>query len=132
MKRMLIVCMTMVMLFALGCNKNEEVGLDDRLVGTKWQTRDSIHEAFYGGVCYDVYEFISTTEVENYTTRNGNVDDMNGTFKYELNYPYITIYEVKSDGNISELDFVFRDSRTMVRDGENINEYASYVKYIRQ
>lgn len=124
--------MAMVMLFALGCDKNEEVGLDDRLVGTKWQTRDSIYEVFYGGVCYDVYEFISTTEVENYTTKNGNVDDMNGTFKYELNYPYITIYKVKSDGNISELDFVFRDSRTMVRDGENINEYASYMKYIRQ
>lgn len=131
MRRLLIVCMAIVSIFAIGCEK-EDAGLDKRLVGTKWQTRDSIYEVFYGGVCYDVYEFVSVTEVENYTTKNGNIVDMNGTFKYKLNYPYLTIYKVWSDGDTSELVFVFRDSRTIVREGENINEYAPYMKYIRQ
>ena len=127
-KLLLLMCAIMAL---IGCEK-EGAGLDTRLVGTKWQTRDSAYELFYGGTCYEVYEFINATEVEAYTTKNGNVVNVYGTFKYELNYPNITIYRVSSDGDVSTLKFVFRDSRTMVRDGENVNEYASYMKYIRQ
>lgn len=127
-KLLLLMCAIMAL---IGCEK-EGAGLDTRLVGTKWQTKASTYEIFHGGTCYDVYEFISASEVENYTTRNGDVADFDGTFKYKLNYPHITIYKIYSDGSTNELKFVFRDSRTMVREGENVNEYAEFMKYIRQ
>lgn len=79
-----------------------------------------------------MYEFISSNEVESYTTKNGIVVDTDGTFKYELNYPNITIHYMDSDGDVMPLNFVFRDTRTMVRVGENINENSSYMKYIKQ
>lgn len=127
-KLLLLMCAIMAL---IGCEK-EGAGLDTRLVGTKWQTKASTYAIFFGGTCFDVYEFISASEVENYVTKNGNVADVYGTFKYKLNYPYITIYKIYSDGSTGELKFVFRDSRTMVREGENVNEYAEFMKYIRQ
>lgn len=111
------------------CTKEEDK-LDDRLVGTKWQTRDNVHEWFYGGICYQVYEFVSTIYVEKYTTRNGNVDDSDGSFNYELNYPNITIHEFDSDGKPNDQKFVFTDSRTMQREGTTGNDY--YQRYLKQ
>ena len=129
-KSMLLMVATSLMFASCGKENIEEDILDERLVGTKWQTKDIVYEAFFGGTCFDVYEFISTTEVENYTTRNGNIDDVSGTYTYTLEYPKITIHKVNSDGEKSDLNFVFQDSRTMVREG--VNEYNIYAKYIKQ
>ena len=106
--------------------KEVPVTLDNRLVGTKWQTEDIVYEMFFGKTAYDVYEFISTTEVENYTKKNGSIVQTNGTLKYILKYPTLLI--VKND--TTTYDFGFKDSRTIVRVGAN--EYAAYMKYIKQ
>ena len=61
----IIVCASTILCVA-GCQKpGNENTLDDRLVGTKWQTFDLAYQLFYGGNPYEVYEFVSTTEVEN-------------------------------------------------------------------
>ncbi|MDP4239091.1 MAG: Ig-like domain-containing protein [Bacteroidota bacterium] len=106
--------------------KEVPVTLDNRLVGTKWQTEDIVYEMFFGKTAYDVYEFISTSEVENYTKKNGSIVQTNGTLKYILKYPTLSI--VKND--TTTYDFEFKDSRTIVRVGAN--EYAAYMKYIKQ
>ncbi len=106
-----------------------EAKLDDRLVGTKWQCRDVVEEMFSGGSCYEVFEFVSTTEVEQYCTRNGAVISSNGTFAYTLNYPAITI-NLREQGQIKPTGFEFTDSRTMVRNGTDGKGY--YSKYLRQ
>jgi len=109
----------------LSCSKDEESTLDQRLVGTKWQTKDVVYEMFYGGVAYDVYEFTSDTEVEEYTVKNGSIVDTDGTYTYTLIFPKLTIHHGQN-----EYSFTFKDSRTIVRD--NANEYAAYMKYIKQ
>lgn len=103
--------------------------LDDRLVGTKWQTSDFAYKIIYGGNPYDVYEFVSTTEVENYTTNQGNVVKSYGTYTYVLDYPHITINHKSSD-EITPNHYTFKDSRTMVRDG--VKESQPYATYIKQ
>ena len=118
--------MAVSMMF-VSCEKAETT-LDERLVGTKWKAKDIVYEVIFGGKCYDVYEFISATEVENYVARNGEVDYVYGTYKYTLNYPNITIHEVNSEGERSDLKFVFQDTRTMIR--ENMD--SSFEKYIRE
>lgn len=112
--------------FSKICNVDVKVTLDTRLVGTKWQTEDIAYEMFYGKTAYDVYEFISTTEVENYTIKNGSIVQTNGTLKYILKYPTLSIVK----NNTTTYDFEFKDSRTIVRVGAN--EYAAYMKYIKQ
>ena len=119
---------------AAGCQKNEikeeeQVKLDDRLVGTKWQTSDYAYKLIYGGNPYEVYEFISTTEVEDYTTSGGNVVKSYGTYTYQLDYPHITI-NVLSSGSINPTHYTFKDSRTMVRD--DVSESNPYAKYLKQ
>ena len=131
MKKLFYAAFILLSLSALctSCSKTVGDKLDDRLVGTKWQCRDIVYEAFFGGTCYQVYEFISTTEVELYTTRNGVVDDSNGTLTYTLNYPKIVIDNIDGDGNKKPTSYTFEDSRTMVRDGA---ENGAYTKYIKQ
>lgn len=119
---------------AIGCQKNEikeedQIKLDDRLVGTKWQTSDFAYKLIYGGNPYEVYEFISTTEVENYTISSGNVVKSYGTYTYQLNYPHITI-DVVSSGVATPTHYTFKDSRTMVRD--DLSESSPYAKYLKQ
>lgn len=118
---------TITLLSFLSCSKDDDTpSLDNRLVGTKWQTRDTVYEVFFGGVAYDVYEFISTTEVEQYTTKNGSVVESDGTFSYTLNYPLLTI--IIDEKTIYE--FEFKDSRTIVRKGRD--EFMPYMKYLKQ
>ena len=121
----------------VGCSKDDgedEVKLDDRLVGTKWSCEDPVHKMFYGGTCYQVYEFTSTTKVEKYTTRNGVVDDVDGEYDYTLNYPDITINEIDSDGNPDPTKYKFTDSRTMVlvRNDGTLSDGGYYGKYLKQ
>lgn len=95
-----------------GCsqkNTNSGEQFDDRLVGTKWQTRDVSYEAMYGGDAYNVYEFISTSEVKNYIVKNDNIEKLYGTFQYELAYPKLAIYYVYSDGSIEIRNFIFTE-----------------------
>ncbi len=125
MRKLLFTTIAVFILFS--CSKDDDTpSLDNRLVGTKWQTRDTVYEVFFGGVAYDVYEFISTTEVEHYTTKNGSVVDSDGTFKYTLNYPSLSI--VIDEKTIYE--FEFKDSRTIVRKGRD--EFMPYMKYLKQ
>lgn len=125
MKKLLTLTLCTAISFCfLSCSKDENT-LDQRLVGTKWQTRATAYEIVYGGTAYDVYEFTSETQVDNYTVKNGNVVDTDGTDTYNLNYPNLTIHHGESDYN-----FTFKDSRTIVRVGAN--EYSPYMKYIKQ
>lgn len=125
MKKFLICALALIAL--AGCETEPKA--DDRLVGTKWQTEDDLYEIFFGGVAYDVYEFVSVSQVEHYTTQNGNVVDMDGTFEYELNYPKIVIHATNSDGEAVDYNFTFTDSRTMVRDGvDSSNFYSTYLR----
>ncbi len=130
MKKILFAAVMLLCLGSLSTSCSKSIKLDDRLVGTKWQCEDYVHHLFYGGNCYQVYEFVSTTEVERYTTRNGNVDSSDGTFTYTLNYPHITINVKNSDGATEPTAYTFEDSRTMVRDGTNGSGY--YAKYMKQ
>jgi hypothetical protein len=125
MKKSILIAL-LVLVF-VGCSKEKDNApkLDDRLVNTKWQTRAVAYEIIYGGTAYDVYEFISTTEVEQYTVKNNNVVQSLGTLQYTLKYPDLTIQNEK--GN---LDFEFQDSRTFVRKGTNGS--SPYQKYIKQ
>lgn len=113
------------------CQKigSENSKLDDRLVGTKWQTEDFAQKLLFGGNPYEVYEFVSTTEVECYITDRGSVIKSHGTFTYTLEYPHITINRQTSDG-ITPTKYTFKDSRTMLRDGAD--EYGYYAKYMKQ
>lgn len=135
MKRLIVLVFCAVSISGIvGCQKmggqEDEVNkLDDRLVGTKWQTSDYAYKLIYGGNPYDVYEFVSTTEVENYTTNGGNVVKSYGTYTYKLDYPHITINYKSSDG-ITPTEFTFKDSRTMVRDG--VKESQPYATYLKQ
>lgn len=131
MKKLIFSLLAIVTIFFMGCSKeesNQEPQLDDRLVGTEWITEDTVYELFYGGVCYNVFEFTSTTTFENYTTQNGRVVDSDGEFSYTLEYPILTLHSMNSDGD--DYIFEFKDSRTIVRSGAN--EYMSYMKYIKQ
>lgn len=117
------------------CSKDDgedEVKLDDRLVGTKWSCEDPVYKLLYGGVCYQFYEFTSTTKVEQYTTKNGAVVDSDGEFDYTLNYPDITINTIDSDGKVKPYNYKFTDSRTMVMvkvDGTlATGSYSTYYK----
>lgn len=101
---------------------------DTRLVGTKWETRATAYEIIYGGTAYDVYDFISDSELENYTTKNGKVVQTKGTLNYSIENNIVTIVE---DAETSR-SFFFKDSRTLVRTGENVNENNPYAKYIKQ
>ncbi len=77
MRKFLFSLAMLPMLLLASCSKSQpEDQPDDRLVGTKWKTVDIVGQAFLGGNCFDVYEFISTSEVENYQTRDGNVASM--------------------------------------------------------
>ena len=116
---------TFIMLTLLSCSSDQEDVADKRLVNTKWQTRDWAYEMVYGGTAFDVYEFTSATEVDNYTLVGTSKVDFYGTFTYELSYPNLIIHA--SDGDRS---YTFANSGAMTRDG--FNEYAFYREYIRQ
>lgn len=119
MKRMLIVCMAIVSIFAIGCEK-EDAGLDKRLVGTKWAC------AFYDA--YDIYEFTSVSKVQNYMIEDGIVTDYDGTFDYVLDYPYLYIYRINSSGERYALEFIFENGHKFIRTEENwlglLDEYT--------
>ena len=117
-------------IFATGCQKTDpQYKLDDRLVGTKWETSDYAYKIIYGGNPYEVYEFVSVTELECYTTNAGKVVKSYGTYTYTLDYPHITINVVTSSGT-NPTHYTFKDSRKMVRD--DVDEYSPYAKYIKQ
>ena len=132
MKRFISLLLCAVALIgAAGCQKagDDQPKLDDRLVGTKWQTSDFAYKLLFGGNPYEVYEFVSTTELECYTTSGGNVVKSYGTYTYTLDYPHIVI-NVVSSGETKPTHYTFKDSRTMVRD--DVDEYNPYAKYIKQ
>ena len=124
---LLLSCLLIV---SCGPVEPEEPKLDDRLVGTIWQTNDDISHLFYGGTCYLIYEFISTTQLESYTKRNGSVYKSYGTLNYELDYPKLVIHEKQSDGTIRDDHYTFKDSRTFTLDGTPGT--LAYQIFIRQ
>ena len=126
-KTLLLSCL---LLASCGAVEPDEPQLDDRLVGTIWQTNDDISHLFYGGTCYLIYEFISTTQLESYTKRNGSVYKSYGTLNYELDYPKLVIHEKQSDGTIRDDHYTFKDSRTFTLDGTPGT--LAYQVFIRQ
>lgn len=134
MKNYLKALFSMAVIFMIAsCTKTgaDENKLDDRLVGTKWETSDFTYKLFYGGNPYEVYEFTSTTEVDDYVVDGSRVVKSYGTYTYTLDYPKLTINRIDSDGKVSPLNYTFKDSRTFVRDNAD-NEYSPYAKYIKQ
>ncbi|MBR2228215.1 MAG: hypothetical protein IJ893_10155 [Bacteroidales bacterium] len=130
MKRILSLILCVTAFIMTGCQKvDEQTQLDDRLVGTKWETSDYAYKVIYGGSPYEVYEFVSVAELECYTTNAGKVVKSHGTYTYTLDYPHITINVVTSSGT-NPTHYTFKDSRTMVRD--DVDEYSPYAKYIKQ
>lgn len=132
MKRSILLTLLFSCLLVVACgeDKSGEFQLDDRLVGTIWQTDDDISHLFYGGNCYLIYEFISTTQLESYTKRNGSVYKSYGTLNYELDYPQLVIHEKQSDGTIRDDHYTFKDSRTFTLDGTPGT--MAYQIFIRQ
>ena len=132
MKRLLFFPMLLSSLLFVSCGKDtpEEPQLDNRLVGTIWQTDDEVSHLFYGGTCYLIYEFISTTQLESYTKRNGAVYKSWGALDYELDYPQLVIHEKQSDGTIRDDHYTFKDSRTFTLDGTPGT--LAYQIFIRQ
>jgi|GEM_PF-1907973 len=114
----------------LSCSKDEESTFEQELVGTKWIALDWYYTDVYEGACYEIYEFISATNVKLYVTKNGEVvKDALGsqTCTYVLTYPYIAIYYP----NTGKTDnFLFTDSRTMIRDGYESGDLSG--KYLKQ
>lgn len=123
MKRMLIVCMAIVSIFAIGCEKEDE-GLDKRLVGTKW-----VSSSYVGD--YDVLEFINERQVENYNIEDGMVISYDGTFDYILDYPNLSIYRINSKGERYALEYYFRDAKTFIRKDAD-SEWGNLMKYTKQ
>lgn len=119
MKRLLMVCVAIVSIFAIGCEK-EDAGLDKRLVGTKWAC------AYYDA--YDIYEFTSVSKVQNYMIEDGIVTDHDGTFDYVLDYPYLYIYRINSSGERYALEFIFENGHKFIRTEETwlglLDEYT--------
>jgi len=97
------------------------------LVGTCWYTQDINYEQEYGGVCDEVYDFISSTQVECYTTQDGVVVANYGVYTYKLNYPYIKITTNK--GIVRHYTFV--DTRTMILDDVDENDYYATYYIVR-
>ena len=97
MKRVLMLMMAM-MLFA-GCKKESS----NMLVGTTWETDDNFIMSAVFGYKYHVYEFYSEDMVSAYYTNSvGKIMSVDGDYKYELNYPNLTIYT-----KYGEQDFEF-------------------------
>lgn len=118
-----------MLLALLGCEKETANINDDRLVGTKWQAEDYMYAALFGGECFNVLEFISTSEVEHYITRNGTIDYFKGTHSYTLDYPKIIIhYNNEDEGVIEDYEFVFENSRVMTE----VSQSFLLSEYIRQ
>lgn len=107
----------------VGCS----IDNDDRLVGTCWYTQDINYEQENGGVCDEVYDFISSSEVECYTTQNGKVVANYGVYTYKLTYPYIRIVTNKG----IERNYTFVDTRTMILDDVDENDYYATYFLIR-
>lgn len=116
-----------IMMLLASCNK-EGGNLDNRLVGTKWQSEDYLYEMIFGGDCFNVLEFVSENEVEQYVTRNGNIDHFIATHKYTLNYPSLIIRYVSDDGVTKDCEFTFENSRELIKDG--IGTFND--RYVRQ
>jgi len=128
MKKILVLVLALASV-CFSCSKDDDdvtPKLDERLINTKWETYDFAYSIIYGGTAYEVYDFTSTTEVEQYTSKNGKIVDTDGTYSYILEYPTLTI--TKED-NKKEV-FIFKDTRTFIRDGAEEN--APYAKYIKQ
>lgn len=62
------------------------------IVGSKWQCDDAVYNSTLGLHHYNVYEFISETEVKNYVLndRKEIVEDK-GVYTYTLLYPNLNI-----------------------------------------
>ena len=60
-------------------------------------------------------------------TNSGRIIDMNGTWKYEYNHPYINIHYKMSDGSEILMEYELVNDRTMERINAAIGE-----TYIRQ
>lgn len=117
MKKLLFLLLVLPFVFT-SCSSDDDEK-DNRLTGTKWETNDRTYQAFYGGRCYRVFEFISDSEVEEYTTQNGKVVKSHGKYNYHLDYPKLTIYYT----------YNFTDSRTFLREGKTkYDEYAEFIK----
>lgn len=93
--RKLLILIATITLFA-GCQKESS----NMLVGTSWETDDNFIMSSIFGYKYHVYEFISEDMVSAYYTNSaGNIMEIDGDYKYKLNYPNLTIHTKYGEKN---------------------------------
>lgn len=119
MKKILLLAAVCCM--ALACEKKEP---DNELVGTHWKTPSSVHNSFYGGNWFWVYDFISNTTYDTYfyDEKSGDYASVEEGLRYEFKDPYVYCYG--ADGSL-EQKFELKNSREMV----NESGYTTWSKF---
>ncbi|MFR9165948.1 MAG: hypothetical protein ACLVKO_06930 [Dysgonomonas sp.] len=128
MKKLLYLLIILPFL-AVSCGDDDNDEPDGRLVGTKWITEIPVEDRKDRGDL-EVFEFDSKTVVHRYTVREKNYSPVlyYDPYTYKLNYPNIDIMRDKK----IHFSFVFIDSNTMIRRGDNINENDPYMKFVKK
>lgn len=127
MKRMLSLCIAVVLTTSLiGCSKNDS-DKDSRLVGLSFQTSGySTVMSYLFNYYYHVMEFESANSGYAYwTDRNGAQNGTDGDFTYILEYPDLYVTQ-----NGKQTHYRFKDSRAfaIVKDDGSLNSLFTYYK----
>ena len=126
MRKIVLVALAMVCL--AGCNKENGLKVDDRLVGTTFRT--DAYKSLMGplyGYQYHLFDFTSTSDgVAYWADKNGNQNGSDGNITYRLEYPELFI----TDDEGQETHFRFIDARSfsLVKVDGTLNNSFTYYK----
>ena len=89
-----------ILMSSVACSKEPSNVLE----GTKWETSGfSLIDALAGWK-YHVYDFIDKKNVDSYwLDRDGKVASFEGTFRYTIEDPYVTVKHAEDDIRIFEM-----------------------------
>lgn len=86
-----------MVIFAFSCSSTEETEPKLNLVGTKWQAQDEVSTIIYGGVNFQVIEFIDSENIQFIQRRNNSVRRIRGgTYTINGNKVTATIDEMNN------------------------------------
>ena len=89
-----------ILILSASCSKESSTSI----VGTKWETTGFSLINSLVGWKYHIYEFTDKKNVDSYwLDRNGKVASFEGTFRYTVEEPYITIEHSEDDIRIFEM-----------------------------